>query len=101
MTAHHIIPESLLKKVYGLLNEEHRREIDESSGASRVDPDRRLGEEERKNEKLKYISWPQGNVFYGPNTSIRTEAGDKDDFDYDARFLWERKVFWRQKNAMM
>lgn len=99
LTAHHIIPESLLKEVYGLLTMKHKNKIDKSSGASRVYLKQELGEREQEEEKWNYISWPQGNLFYGPNTLIRAEAGDKDDFDYDARFIMEKESFLAAKEC--
>lgn len=78
-TAHHIIPRSWLLEKYDTLEDEKKETIEELSGANR-------GFVEDA-EPQSYIEWPQGNIFYGPNTSIRAEPGEKDEFDYDARFM--------------
>lgn len=85
LTGHHIIPFSLLEHLYRLLDPEQKEVIARLAGA---DNDFRL-----EKPAIDYIGWPQKNIFYGPDTSLRAEPGGKNDFDYDARFIIDKDSF--------
>lgn len=42
---------------------------------------------DQQNEKEEFVSWPKGNLFFGPDTTRRTEPGGKNDLDTDAGMI--------------
>lgn len=107
-TAHHIIPQNLLKAALKLLNREQKQELYWRAGVPWVRKDQtgnftesdHVSYVNQYNETEEdYLIWPQGNLFYGPNTMIRAETGEKEGFDYDARYMgvMDQKRFDRMK----
>ncbi len=95
-TAHHIIPQNLLKAALALLSREQKRELYWCAGVPWMQKDssgnfietEQVSYINQYNETEEdYLIWPQGNLFYGPNTMIRAETGEKEGFDYDARYM--------------
>ena len=103
-TGHHIIPVALIKAAFSLLEEAQKKELKwlagvpwyrqvqtERGGRQETGYDFDRAEMERRDtegfSEADYIEWPQGNIFYGLNTDLRAEAGKKDGFDYDARYI--------------